>query len=127
MRIQAELPGVSEKDVDISLDGDVLTIRGEKRQERKQEREGVHISERSFGTFQRSLRLPFQVNPDQVEARFENGVLSMTVPKAQPQERSRRIQVQGARQQANIGQDQGSPGGPETSAGSTTSASDTSS
>lgn len=123
LRIRAELPGVSEKDIDISLNDDVLTIRAEKRQERKEEREGVHFSERSFGTFQRSLRLPFQVNPDQVQARFENGVLSVTLPKTQPQERSRRIQVQGAPQQANI--EQGTS--PGSSAGSTSSTSDTSS
>ena len=119
LRIQVELPGVSEKDIDLSLDGDVLTIRAEKRQERKEERDGIHISERSFGTFQRSLRLPFQINPDQVQARFENGVLSVTLPKTQPQERSRRIQVQGARQQTTIGQDQASQGWQGTSSGST--------
>ena len=96
VRIQAELPGVSENDVELSLNDDVLTIRAEKKQERKEEREGVHISERSFGTFQRSLRLPFQVNPDQVQARFENGVLRVTLPKTAPQERSRRIQIQGS-------------------------------
>jgi len=71
LRIQAELPGVSENDIDISLNEDVLTIRAEKKQERKEEREGMHFSERAFGTFQRSLRLAFQVNPDQVQARFE--------------------------------------------------------
>ncbi len=94
IRIQAELPGVSENDLELSLDDDLLTIRAEKKQQRKEEREGVHISERSFGTFQRSIRLPFRANPDQVQARFENGVLHVTVPKAQPQERTRRIQIQ---------------------------------
>jgi HSP20 family protein len=102
LRIQAELPGVNENDIELSLNEDILTIRAEKRQERKEEREGVHFTERSFGTFQRALRLPFQVNPDQVQARFENGVLSVTLPKTQPQERSRRIQVQGGRQQTSI-------------------------
>jgi HSP20 family protein len=115
LRIQAELPGVSENDIDVSLHEDVLTIRAEKKQERKEEREGVHFSERAFGTFQRSLRLPFQVNPDQVQARFANGVLSVTLPKTQPQERSRRIQIQSAQQQASIGQDQGDQGGQEAS------------
>lgn len=95
VRLQAELPGVSEKDIEVSLNDDVLTIRAEKKQDRREERQGVHISERTYGTFQRSLRLPFQVNPDQVQAGFENGVLTVTLPKTQPQERSRRIQVQG--------------------------------
>lgn len=117
LRIQAELPGVSENDIDVSLHEDVLTIRAEKKQERKEEREGVHFSERAFGTFQRSLRLPFQVNPDQVQARFANGVLSVTLPKTQPQERSWRIQIQSAQQQASIGLDQGDQGGQEASSG----------
>jgi HSP20 family protein len=56
VRIQAELPGVSENDIDVSLNEDLLTIRAEKKQERKEERQGLHFSERSFGTFQRSLR-----------------------------------------------------------------------
>jgi HSP20 family protein len=110
VRIQAELPGVSENDIEVALDDDVLTIRAEKKQERKEEREGVHFSERSFGTFQRSLRLPFQVDPDQVQASFENGVLRVTVPKTQPQERSRRIQVQGSRGQASLQNEAGQPG-----------------
>jgi HSP20 family protein len=124
LRLQAELPGVSESDIEVSLNEDVLTLRAEKKQERKEEREGVHFSERAFGTFQRSLRLPFQVNPDQVQARFENGVLSVILPKTQLQERSRRIQIQGTQQQASIGQDQASPGGQEASSGGGSNAAD---
>jgi len=127
VRIQAELPGVSENDIEVSLHEDVLTIRAEKKQEHKEEREGVHFSERAFGTFQRSLRLPFQLNPDQVQARFVNGVLSVTVPKTQPQERSRRIQVQGTQQQASIGQDQAGQGGQGTSSGSSSSSAESTS
>ena len=99
IKVQAELPGVSENDVEVSLDDDVLTIRAEKKQERKEDREGVHISERMFGTFQRAIRLPFQADPEQVQAKFENGVLQVTVPKTAPQERSRKIQIQGAQKQ----------------------------
>lgn len=124
LRIQAELPGVSENDIEVSLHEDVLSIRAEKKQERKEEREGVHFSERSFGTFQRSLRLPFPINPDQVQARFENGVLSVTLPKTQSQERSRRIQVQGAQPQTSIGQDQASQGGQQASSGSSSTSAD---
>jgi HSP20 family protein len=102
IRIQAELPGVNENDVEVSLNDDVLTIRAEKKQERKEEREGTHISERSFGTFQRAIRLPFQVNPDQVQARFENGVLHVSLPKTERQERNRRIQIQGGTAQNTI-------------------------
>ena len=95
IRITAELPGVTEQDIDISLDDDVLTIRGEKKFERTDDKENFHFVERSYGTFQRSLRLPFPVDPEQVQASFENGVLTVTVPKIGRQERSRRIQVQG--------------------------------
>jgi len=73
----------------------VLTIRGEKKFEQTTEKENFHFVERSYGTFQRALRLPFMANPDQVQASFENGVLTVTVPKSGQQERSRRIQVQG--------------------------------
>ena len=108
VRLQAELPGVAEQDIEVSLDEDVLTIRAEKKQERREERQGMHFSERAYGTFQRSLRLPFRIDPDQVRARFENGVLSVTLPKPRPpqQERARRIQVQGGG-----GQQEGASGG----------------
>ena len=95
IRITAELPGVTEQDIDVSLDDDVLTIRGEKKFERKDDKENFHFVERSYGTFQRSLRLPYAVESEQVRASFENGVLTVTVPKTERQERSRRIQVQG--------------------------------
>jgi len=95
IRITAELPGVTEQDIDVSLDDDVLTIRGEKKFERTNDKENFHFVERSYGTFQRSLRLPFPVAPEQVQARFENGVLTVTLMKTGRQERSRRIQVQG--------------------------------
>jgi HSP20 family protein len=95
IRITAELPGVTEQDIDVSLDDDVLTIRGEKKFERTDDKENFHFVERSYGTFQRSLRLPFPIDPDQVQANFENGVLTVTVPKIGRQERTRRIQVQG--------------------------------
>ena len=94
IRICAELPGVPEKDVEVTLDDDVLTIRGEKKLERKEEKENYHFVERSFGTFQRSLRLPYPIDPEQVQARFDNGTLTVTLPKTGRQERARRIQVQ---------------------------------
>ena len=95
IRITAELPGVTEQDIEVSLDDDVLTIRGEKKFERKDDKENFHFVERSYGTFQRSLRLPYAVDSEQVQASFENGILTVTVPKTERQERSRRIQVQG--------------------------------
>ena len=96
IRVTAELPGVTDKDIDVSLNDDVLTIRGEKHFEQSKvgEKESYHFVERSYGTFQRSLRLPFPVDPEQVKANFEHGVLTITLPKTAQQERSRRIQVQ---------------------------------
>jgi HSP20 family protein len=94
IRITAELPGVTEQDLDISLDDDVLTIRGEKKFERTDDKENFHFVERSYGTFQRALHLPFSVAPDKVQATFENGVLTVTLPKTAQQERSHRIRVQ---------------------------------
>ena len=94
IRVCAELPGVGEDDIDVSLNDDVLTIRGEKKFERKDDKENYHFMERSYGTFQRSLRLPFPVDPEQVKASFENGVLTVSLPKSAQQERTRRIQVQ---------------------------------
>jgi HSP20 family protein len=77
IRITAELPGVTEQDIDVSLDDDVLTIRGEKKFERTDDKENSHFVERSYGTFQRSLRLPFPVDPERVQGSFENGVLTV--------------------------------------------------
>jgi len=95
IRITAELPGVTEQDIDVSLEDDMLTIRGEKKFDRTDDKENFHFVERSYGTFQRSLPLPYPVDPERVQASFENGVLTVTVPKTGQQERSRRIQVQG--------------------------------
>src|SRR5215218_1225440 len=94
LKICAELPGVTENDVEVTLNNDVLTIRGEKKVERTSEQENYHFVERSYGTFQRSLRVPYPVEPDQVQARFEHGVLTVTLPKSEQHQRSRRIQVQ---------------------------------
>jgi len=100
VRICADLPGVNEGDVDVSLDDDnILTIRGEKKFERKDEKENYHFMERSYGTFQRSMRLPYSVDAGKVQANFDNGVLTVTLPKGKEQEHRRKIQVQTGRQQ----------------------------
>lgn len=101
-----ELPGVKPSDVDLRLEGDLLTIRGEKKDEREEKREDHHVTERSFGRFQRSVQLPFAPDPDEVRADFKDGVLTVTLPKRPEQERSRRIEIQGAssgEQQARVG------------------------
>lgn len=87
--VEAELPGVAEEDIDVELNDTTLTIRGEKRSERQEDENGdYHVVERSYGSFARSLSLPFAVDPDSVEAVFRDGVLKLTLPKP-PESRSR--------------------------------------
>jgi HSP20 family protein len=97
IRISAELPGLDGDDVEVVLTDDLLTIRGEKSAERKEDEDderGYHVMERTEGMFSRSLRLPFKADPDQVQASFRNGVLTVTIPKpAEAQQRTRRIDV----------------------------------
>jgi HSP20 family protein len=79
--IEAELPGVEEKDIAVTLANGILTIKGEKKQEKEEKSENYHLTERSFGSFERSLRLPDTVDDSRVEARFDNGVLKVTAAK----------------------------------------------
>jgi HSP20 family protein len=80
--VTAELPGVEEKDLNVEVHGNVLTIRGEKRSERSGESEGRAWSERVYGEFHRSIELPTDVQGDKAKASFKNGVLSITIPKS---------------------------------------------
>ena len=106
--IAAELPGVTQSDLDLRLEGDVLTIAGEKKNQNEQKPQNYHVMERSYGRFQRVLQLPFAPNPEQVRAHFENGVLIVRVPKQAQQQRSRRIEVQGG---SSSPKQTGQPGG----------------
>jgi HSP20 family protein len=80
-KITAEMPGISEKDVQVSVSGDMLTIRGEKRQEREDKQTNAHLTERSYGMFQRSFQIPNGIDRDGISADFSNGVLTLTLPK----------------------------------------------
>ena len=79
--VTAELPGMAEKNVELTIDDDLLTLAGEKKSEKTEEKEGLRLSERSYGSFHRSFRLPFAPDPAKVGARFENGVLTVTLPR----------------------------------------------
>jgi HSP20 family protein len=81
LKIDVDLPGVEEKDVDVAISDNVLTIKGEKKAEREEKKKDFHLVERSYGSFSRSLTLPFAVDPDQAKATFKNGVLSISLPK----------------------------------------------
>ena len=79
--IEAELPGVEEKDVSVTVSDGVLTLKGEKRQEKEVKGESHYLMERSYGSFMRSLRLPETVDESKIEATFEKGVLRITASK----------------------------------------------
>lgn len=81
LQIAAELPGVSEKDIDISLANGVLTISGEKKSAETKDGETYHITERSYGSFSRSLKLPYEPDEKTISASFKNGILNLTIPR----------------------------------------------
>lgn len=83
-RITLEVPGVEEKDIEITLADDVLTVRGEKRQQQETNEGGFHRVERSYGSFQRVLNLPDDANQESIKAEFKNGVLTITMDKREP-------------------------------------------
>ncbi len=79
--VKAEIPGMEAKDIDISMVGDTLTIKGEKKAEREEKDENFHLVERTYGSFSRSMKLPAAVDADKVEATYKNGVLTVVLPK----------------------------------------------
>jgi HSP20 family protein len=89
----ADLPGVDAKDVKITVNGDTLTLRGERKREEKKTEGSLHRFERSYGVFERAFTLGTPVRPDQVKASYKNGVLEIRVPKAE-EAKSREIEVQ---------------------------------
>ena len=93
--IRADLPGMKKDDVRVEIDNDMLTIEGERRYEHEDTSAGIFHSERSYGSFQRSVQLPQGVNPESVKASFENGVLEITMPAPQSRPTARNIEVTG--------------------------------
>ena len=82
------------KDIDISLSNGVLTIKGEKKQEREEKEGDYHLTERSFGAFMRAVQLPTEVQSDKIEASYKNGVLKITLPKSEEAKKEIKIKVQ---------------------------------
>jgi HSP20 family protein len=96
-KISAELPGIDAKDIDVSVSGDTLVLKGEKRQQKEEEDKNYHFSERSYGSFQRSFQLPLSIDRDKVAADFSNGVLTITLPKAaEAQKPQKKIEIRSA-------------------------------
>ncbi len=79
--ITSELPGMSREDVSIELDNGILTISGEKKEQHDSKERNLHLNERAFGMFRRSFRLQPEIDGDQIEAKFDNGILTVTLPK----------------------------------------------
>ena len=94
--IRAELPGVKQEDVDITLHNNVLTISGERKAEQEEERGGYYVRERRYGSFSRSLTVPEGVDESKIHARYENGVLEVTVEGAAVVQEPKRIQIEGS-------------------------------
>lgn len=95
IRVVLELPGLSPQDIEVDLEDNVLTISGEKREEREEagQENRWHLSERRYGRFSRSFVLPKEVEQDRIQASFENGVLNVRIPKSE-RAKPRRIEVQ---------------------------------
>jgi len=96
-KVTAELPGLDEKEVDVTLTGDMLVLKGEKHEAKEEKNKNYYVSERAFGTFQRAFRLPEGVDGDKVEAVFAKGVLTVTLPKtAKALEQQKKIEIKSA-------------------------------
>jgi HSP20 family protein len=93
--VKAEVPGLSPENIDVQVENDVLTVRGERKSENEEQRGGYRRVERRYGSFARSFVLPKGTNPDAIEAQVEHGVLTVTIPKVAPAT-ARKVEVKGA-------------------------------
>lgn len=91
--VQADLPGLNREDINVDIEEDQLIIRGERRSERQNEGEGFYQTERRYGGFYRSIALPQNIDIDQADATFRNGVLEITMPLPEEKQRSRRLEI----------------------------------
>lgn len=97
IEVTIELPGMEQKDVEVSLAGDTLTIKGEKKVERQDEKKGYYVSERSYGSVYRTIPLPSGVDTEKADASFKNGVLTVKIPHSpEAKARAKRIEVKAA-------------------------------
>ena len=83
IRVKVDLPGLTEKDVEVNLSGDVLSIKGERKEESEEKDENYYRKERMYGSFLRQIQIPKKIKTDQVKAKFKNGVLHVILPKAE--------------------------------------------
>ncbi|MGA1862240.1 Hsp20/alpha crystallin family protein [Deferribacter thermophilus] len=93
--IKADLPGMTEKDIEVTLTNNVLTIKGERKEEKEEKEKNYYRKERIFGTFVREIQIPKKILQDKVKAKFKNGVLEIELPKAEEEkEKSVKIEVE---------------------------------
>jgi HSP20 family protein len=95
--LTAELPGMDAKDVEVGVEGGILTVKGEKKSEKEEKRDGErwHIIERSYGSFERSFTLPSTVDAERIKAEFANGILTVRLPK-RTESKGRRVAIEGS-------------------------------
>ena len=92
--VTAELPGMDESNIDVKVSDGVLTIKGEKKEEKEEKKKDYYLSERRYGSFQRSFMVPAGVEADKIEANFKNGILTVSLPKtAQAQKNEKKIAI----------------------------------
>ena len=95
--ITAELPGLDDKDIEVKLSNDGVTIKGAKKEEKEEKNKNYHLQERHFGSFERYFAVPPGVDMDKIEARFDKGVLTVTLPKKpEAQKPEKKIEIKGA-------------------------------
>jgi HSP20 family protein len=95
--ISIELPGMDEKDIEVNLAGDMLTVSGEKKSEHEEKAEGYYLAERSYGSFRRAFRLPDDADAEKIKAEYAKGVLKLSIPKAaKASAKTRKIGVKAA-------------------------------
>lgn len=91
--LRAELPGMEADDIDVSITGHSITIKGERKQEKEEQDENFHKIERSYGMFSRTIQLPVEIDPDKVKATYKKGVLTLKMPKVKA-ETVKKVQIQ---------------------------------
>ncbi len=90
--VEAELPGMEPKDIDVSVSGDMLIIKGEKKREKEEKGENYYRMETRYGTFSRAIRIPVPVDQDKIEAKYDKGVLKITLPKKE-ESKAKQIEI----------------------------------